>query len=139
MKTMSELYLLSPVDTTAADSLPQPRVTLVDKVVTRLSELLGESLLQAKISALGILATDNEEDVEWVTAEELASSSGFHSTFTPSSTSTDRRPSWSHDPHDDIKAELLLHAKSLRRSPGSRKTLVKAAELYEEFLGDSAE
>jgi hypothetical protein len=108
------------------------RVSLEDKVVLRLSQLLSDSLLQTKLSAMGVLvdADQGDEDVEWVTAGELAAKSSL-STFSMPGEAV----SASEDGTDEAAAELLNHAKTLRCSNNSRRTLVKAAELFEELLG----
>jgi hypothetical protein len=126
----------------------QSRVSLQEKVVMRLSELLSDSLLESKLSAIGVtLAHSSDElqqetdDVEWVSASELASNASVlnsSASLTMSSSTSIPPPLHSQSVYGETD-ELLVHARVLRRSSGSRKTIVKAAELLEELLGSDHE
>eukprot|EP00193_Tetraselmis_chui_P010146 CAMPEP_0177789282 /NCGR_PEP_ID=MMETSP0491_2-20121128/22655_1 /TAXON_ID=63592 /ORGANISM="Tetraselmis chuii, Strain PLY429" /LENGTH=274 /DNA_ID=CAMNT_0019311113 /DNA_START=10 /DNA_END=834 /DNA_ORIENTATION=+ len=127
-KSMKDLRRLR-ADAAAGPVESSSRVTLKDKVVLRLSELLSDSLLQTKLPSMGVIVdAEGEEDIEWVTAGELAAKSSLSIISVPGEAIS------ASGGEVDEAAELLNHAKTLRCSIDSRRTLVKAAELFEELL-----
>jgi hypothetical protein len=116
------------VEANIVDETPTERISLADKVLARLADIMGHDPFVSD-SADDPDSDEEESAGEYYSRTSLSRSRGndlVASLGTDASTLAE---------HDSSSTQLLLHAKTIKVCAGQkRNTIVKAAELCEDLL-----